>query len=85
MKYDAARTAFDEGTTSARKLREACSAPDQQDRANKAISRYTDMQANNEKMILRLRGACAARRVRDTLPITILPYHGASFDLWVQG
>jgi small multidrug resistance family-3 protein len=29
-------------------------------RANKAISRYTNMQAHNEKMILRLRGACAA-------------------------
>lgn len=57
-KYDAARIAFDDGTQSARTLRNTC--PAQQDRANKAISRYTNMQANNEKMILRLRGACAA-------------------------
>jgi hypothetical protein len=59
-KYDAARIAFDDGTERARLLRNACPAADQQDRANKAISRYTNMQANNEKMILRLRGACAA-------------------------
>lgn len=59
-KYDAARTAFDDGSKKARTLRNACPAADQQDRANKAISRYTNMQANNEKMILRLRGACAA-------------------------
>ena len=58
-KYDAARTAFDDGTERARTLRNACPATDQQARANKAISRYTNMQANNEKMILRLRGACA--------------------------
>jgi hypothetical protein len=59
-KYDAARIAFDDGTERARTLRNACPAADQQDRANKAISRYTNMQAHNEKMILRLRGACAA-------------------------
>jgi hypothetical protein len=59
-KYDAARAAFDEGALRAHELRQACSAPDQQARANKALSRYADMQANNEKMILRLRGACAA-------------------------
>jgi hypothetical protein len=59
-KYDAARAAFDEGALRAHELRQACSAPDQQARADKALSRYADMQANNEKMILRLRGACAA-------------------------
>lgn len=58
--YDAARAAFDNGATSAHEVRALCTAADQQARANKALSRYTDMQANNEKMILRLRGACAA-------------------------
>lgn len=58
--YDAARAAFDKGATSAHEVHEFCAAPDQQARANKALSRYTDMQANNDRMILRLRGACAA-------------------------
>jgi hypothetical protein len=57
-KYDAARAAFDEGALRAHELRQAWSAPDQQARANKALSRYTHMQANNDRMILR--GACAA-------------------------
>lgn len=57
--YEAARTAFDNGATTAHEVHEFCAAPDQQARANKALSRYTDMQANNERMILRLRGACA--------------------------
>lgn len=59
-KYDAARAAFDNGATSAHEVRALCPAADQQARATKALSRYTDMQASNEKMILRLRGACAA-------------------------
>jgi hypothetical protein len=58
--YDAARSAFDKGATSAHEVHELCSAADQQARADKALSRYTNMQANNDRMILRLRGACAA-------------------------
>lgn len=58
--YDAARAAFDKGAESAHEVHELCSAADQQARANKALSRYINMQANNERMILRLRGACAA-------------------------
>lgn len=58
--YDAARVAFDKGATSAHEVHELCSAADQQARADKALSRYTNMQANNDRMILRLRGACAA-------------------------
>lgn len=58
--YDAARAAFDKGATSAHEVHELCATPDQQARANKVLSRYTNMQANNDRMILRLRGACAA-------------------------
>lgn len=76
FRYDAADVAFDDGTYRARALRRACSASDHQAQADKTITRFAGMRAENDKMRLRLRGVCA-RAISQAIQKLTTPPPGA--------